>query len=181
MAAQIDRRKIAVLLGQIEDASGAVSRNRARSALSAFFAWCITEGMLDANPVVRTAKASEGGSRERVLTRDELRKLLHALGDDPFSDIVRLLLLTGQRRTEIGKLQWSEVDLARKMIVLPPERTKNGRQHEVPLSNQALAIVKRQPRRNSTGFVFSDNGNQDWDRGKVRLDGKLGIAPFHTP
>src|SRR5262249_1435847 len=148
--AQIDRRKIAVLLGEIEDASGAVSRNRARSALSAFFAWAITEGLLDANPVVGTAKASENGSRERVLTRDELRKLLHALGDDPFSDIVRLLLLTGQRRTEMGGLVWSEVGLARKLIVLPPERTKNGRQHELPLSRQALAIVERQPRRNST-------------------------------
>jgi integrase len=175
---QIDRRKVAVLLGEIEDASGAVSRNRARSALSAFFAWAITEGLLDANPVVGTAKASENGSRERVLTRDELRKLLHALGDDPFSDIVRLLLLTGQRRTEIGGLQWSEVDLARKLIVLPPERTKNGRQHELPLSRQALAIVERQPRRNSTGFVFSENGNHDWDRSKARLDGKAGIAPW---
>ena len=125
-----------------------------------------------------TAKANENGSRERVLTRDELRKLWRGLGDDPFSDIVRLLLLTGQRRTEIGRLQWSEVDLARKLIVLPPERTKNGRQHELPLSRQAMAIVERQPRRNSTGFVFSDNGNHDWDRGKARLDGKLGIAPY---
>jgi integrase len=175
---QIDRRKVAVLLGEIEDASGPTSRNRARSALSAFFSWCITEGLLDANPVAGTALANENGSRERVLTRDELRKLLHALGDDPFSDIVCLLLLTGQRRTEVGKLQWSEVDLARKLIVLPAERTKNGRLHEVPLSHQALAVVERQPRRNSTGFVFSDNGNQDWDRGKARLDGKLGIAPW---
>jgi integrase len=176
--AQIDRRKVAILLGQIEDASGATSRNRARSALSAFFSWCITEGLLDVNPVVGTALAKENGSRERTLTPEELRKLLAALGDDPFSDIVRLLLLTGQRRTEIGGLQWSEVDLGRGMIVLPPARTKNGRQHELPLSRQALAILGRQPRRNSTDFVFSDNGNHDWDRAKARLDGKAGIAPF---
>jgi integrase len=176
--AQIDRRKIAVLLGEIEDGSGAVTRNRARSALSAFFSWCITEGLFDVNPVAGTAKASENGGRERVLTREELRKLWRSLGDDPFSDIVRLLLLTGQRRTEIGGLRWSEVDLARKMIVLPPDRTKNGRQHELPLSRQALAVLERQPRRNSTEFVFSDNGNQDWDRSKARLDGKVGIAPW---
>jgi integrase len=121
---EIDRRTIAVLLGQIETASGPVCRNRARSALSDLFSWCITEGLLDANPVVGTAKANENGSRERVLTGDELRALWRALGDGRFADLIRLLLLTGQRRNEIGKLQWSEVDLARRMIVLPPERTK---------------------------------------------------------
>ena len=62
---EIDRRKVAILLGEIETTSGATSRNRARSALSAFFSWCITEGLLDANPVVGTAKANENGSRER--------------------------------------------------------------------------------------------------------------------
>jgi integrase len=176
--AQIDRRKIAMLLGQIEDASGAVSRNRARSALSAFFAWCVTEGLLDTNPVAGTAKANENGSRERVLTRDELRKVFRSLDASPFDDVVRMLLLTGQRRNEIGKLQWSEINLARGMIVLAPDRTKNGRQHEVPLSQQAKAILEHQPRRNSSAFVFGDSGNHDWDRGKARLDGKAGIAPW---
>src|SRR5262249_14842282 len=47
---QIDRRKIAALLGEIETGSGASTRNHARSAFSAFFNWCITEGLLDANP-----------------------------------------------------------------------------------------------------------------------------------
>jgi Arm DNA-binding domain/Phage integrase, N-terminal SAM-like domain len=63
---QIDRRKIATLLGEIETQSGAVSRNRARSALSALFSWAITEGLLDHSPVTGTAKADEGNSRERA-------------------------------------------------------------------------------------------------------------------
>jgi integrase len=175
---QIDRRKVAVLLGEIETSSGAVTRNRARSALSAFFNWSITEGLLDANPVTGTAKANEGGSRERVLARDELRKLWRSLDDGPFSEIVRLLLLTGQRRNEIGHLQLSEIDLTRRLMVLPPARTKNGRQHEVPLSAQALAILKRQPRRNSTDFVFNDRGFRDWGRAKQQLDERLHIAPW---
>jgi hypothetical protein len=95
---QIDRRKIAALLGEIETSCGPASRNRMRSVLSSFFAWCITEGLLETNPVQGTAKASGNGSRERVLTPDELRQLWRGLGDDRFSDIVRLLLLTGQRR-----------------------------------------------------------------------------------
>jgi hypothetical protein len=149
--AQIDRRKIAALLGEIETSSGPVARNRVRGALSAFFNWCITEGLLDANPVQGTGKADEGGSRERVLTPDELNALWRTLGDDRFSDIVRLLLLTGQRRAEIGNLQWSEVDLTRRVIVLSPARTKNSRPHEVPLSTQALAIIARTSRRKARG------------------------------
>src|SRR5215472_6712570 len=116
---QINRRKIAALLGDVEANSGAVSRNRARSALSGFFGWCISEGLLEVNPVAGTAKASENGGRERVLTAEELRQLWRALGDDPFSNTVRLLLLTGQRRSEIGGLHWSEIDLAKKQINLP--------------------------------------------------------------
>ena len=174
----IDRRAIAVLLGQIEQASGPVARNRTRSALSDVFAWCITEGLLDANPVQGTAKANEGGSRERVLSQDELRALWHNLGDGTLPDIVRLLLLTGARRNEIGLLRWGEVDLARRVIALPPVRTKSGREHILPLSAQALAILARQPRRNSTEFVFNDQGFRDWSRGKSALDQRLGIAPW---
>jgi integrase len=175
---QIDRRKVAALLGDIETASGPASRNRARSALSALFSWCISEGLLDLNPVAGTAKATENGSRERVLSQDELRKLWRSLVDDPFSNVVRLLLLTGQRRNEIGKLQWSEVDLARKMITLAPVRTKKSRQHELPLSAQALAILERQPRRNSSEFVFGKRGFTIWDVAKRELDQRAGIAPW---
>jgi len=176
--AQIDRRKVAALLGEIETSSGPSSRNRLRSTLSAFFAWCISEGLLETNPVQGTAKAEENGSRERVLTREELRQLWRALGDDKFSDVVRLLLLTGQRRNEIGKLQWSEVELGRKLIVLASGRTKNGRQHEVPLSSQAVALIKRHPRRNSSDFLFGKRGFSDWHVAKAKLDQRVGVAPW---
>jgi len=176
--AQIDRRKVAALLGEIETSSGPSSRNRLRSTLSAFFAWCISEGLLETNPVQGTAKAEENGSRERVLTREELRQLWRALGDDKFSDVVRLLLLTGQRRNEIGKLQWSEVELGRKLIVLASGRTKNGRQHEVPLSSQAVALIKHHPRRNSSDFLFGKRGFSDWHVAKAKLDQRVGVAPW---
>jgi integrase len=170
----IDRRTIAALLAQIEEANGPVARNRCRSALSSFFSWTVTEGLLDINPVQGTAKVDEAGGRERVLTNDELRKLWAALRDDSFGDIIRLLVLTGQRRNEIGKLQWSEIDFARKLIVLPAERTKNSRQHELPLSSQALEILQRRDRADS--FVFDGFGS--WAHAKEALDKRLGIAPF---
>jgi integrase len=176
--AQIDRRKIAALLGDIETSSGPVARNRVRSTLSAFFSWAIAEGLLDVNPVAGTIKADEGGSRERVLDRDEIRSLWRGLGNDPFDDIIRLLLLTGQRRTEIGNLSWSEVDLAKKQITLAADRVKNSREHTVPLSSQAVAILDRQPRRNSSGFVFDDRGFVNWSRAKAALDKRIDLAPW---
>ena len=177
--AQIDRRTLAQTLLQIEDNSGPAARNRARTALSSLWSWAIQEGLAEINPVTGTGKADERGSRERVLTQDELRKLWHSLGDRRFADIVRLLLLTGARRNEIGHLQWSEVDLTRKLITLPSERTKNGRPFELPLSAQAMAIIERTPRRNSSDFLFSDkSGFKDWGGAKVKLDQRAGIAAW---
>jgi integrase len=150
----IDRRTIALRLAEIETGSGRVSRNRVRSSLSAFFAHCVKEGLLDLNPVAGTAKADEGRSRDRVLSDAELTTIWQALGADQFSDIVRLLTLTAQRREEIGGLRWSEVDFERELIVLPPERTKSRREHAIPLSVQAHAILKRQPRQARREFVF---------------------------
>src|SRR6516165_9762022 len=73
---EIDRRTIAVLLGQVETASGPICRNRLRSSLSSFFSWAIQEGLAETSPVEGTGKADEGNSRDRVLTPDELRKIL---------------------------------------------------------------------------------------------------------
>jgi integrase len=174
----IDRRTIAQTLGQIETNSGPAARNRGRSALSAMFSWALTEGLIDVNPVQGTAKADEGGSRERVLSADELKAVWRALGDDPFSNIVRLLLLSGQRRNEIGHLQWGEIDLAKAQINLPATRVKNGREHSVPLSTQALAIIKEVPHRNSSEFLFGKRGFNDWDYAKKQLDQRMSIAPW---
>ena len=181
--AEIDRRTIAVRLGEIETASGPVARNRVRSSLSALFGWAVTEGLLDANPVQGTAKLDEGGSRERVLTQQELAELWSALDAEPnpqFADIVRLLILTGQRREEVGSLCWSEV--ADDRAILPPERTKNSRQHEVPLSRQAQTILARQPKRKGRDFVFGigEAGFSGWSDCKARLDQALLAARRQT-
>jgi integrase len=172
--AEIDRRTIALRLAEIEQASGSVARNRVRSSLSAFFAFAIREGLLEVNPVAGTGKADEGNGRERTLTEAELTTVLRALGQDQFSDIVRLLILTGQRREEIGGLRWSEVDFERNLIVLPPDRTKNRRQHELPISTQVRAVLERQPRRNGRDLVFGvgAGGYSGWSDSKADLDAR---------
>jgi integrase len=173
---EIDRRTIAVRLGEIETASGPVARNRVRSSLSAFFSWAIKEGLLEINPVTGTGKADEGGSRERTLSQAELTALLKSLGQDQFSEIIRLLILTGQRREEIGGLLWTEINFDRDLIVLPPARTKNNRQHELPLSAQARAILKRQPDQElgrDQVFGMGEGGYSGWSDAKAALDLRL--------
>lgn len=169
---EITKRDMTVLLGELGTGGKAAKRNRVRSSLSAFFNWAVREGLLDANPVAGTAKADEGRARERVLSDGELAEIWAVLPDDHFGDIVRLLILTGQRREEIGALRWSEVDLARDMIVLPPERVKNKRQHQLPLSPPAKAIIERQLRRNVRDLIFGsgEGGFSGWSDCKERLD-----------
>ena len=63
----------------------------------------------------------------------------------PFGPLVKLLILTGQRLSEVGGMRWEEVDLANKLWTLPAERVKNGERHEVPLSDAAIAILSALP------------------------------------
>ena len=169
----IDRRTIALTLAEIENGSGPIARNRARASLSAFFAYAIREGLTELNPVSGTGTADEGPSRERVLSKDELACLYAGLHDDPFSDIIRLLVLTGQRRNEIGGLRWDEIDLSRNLIVLGPERSKNNRQHELPMSTQVRSILERQPR---NGECVWGRRWTSWSDSKADLDRSLASA-----
>ena len=180
--AEIDRRTIALCLAEIEQASGGVTRNRARSSLTAFFSFAIKEGLIESNPASGTGVVNEGPSRERVLSEDELKAVLNALrqlhsqGQGQFADIVRLLILSAQRRSEIGGLRWSEIDFGRGLIVLPPERSKNSRLHELPMSTQVRSIIERQPKRNE--FVFGRDW-QSWSNPKASLDACLnGMAEW---
>jgi integrase len=171
---EINRRAVAVLLSQIETGSGPVARNRVRASLSVFLGWAIKEGLTEANPVAGTAKADEGGPRERVLTQDELRSIWRGLGEDRYSDIVRLLILTGQRREEIGDLRLSEIDFERGLIVLPPTRTKNKRSHELPMSAQVREILQR--RLNATGATGNGKHNGKGNANDVAIFGFSGGA-----
>jgi integrase len=176
---KLDRRAIAARLSAIETANGASVRNRVRASLSTLFRWCIHEGWLDLNPVTATAKAADSPSRDRVLADAEIKALWGALRDDQFGAVFKLLLLTAQRRTEIGNLRWDEIDFDRALIVLPPERTKNKRRHEIPLSVSALAILQAQPRISGRDFVFGFGGRAgfaNWDAAKQDLSARAKLA-----
>jgi integrase len=177
--AKITRRDVAACLATVAEKSGKPTYNRARSSLSGFFAWAMTRGLLEANVVVGTRPYKEV-ARERVLTAAELRTIWSVLGEDHFSIIVRLLMLTGQRANEIAGLRWSEVRLDDDLIVLPAERVKNKRSHSIPLSAIAHDIIANQPRRvTATGaprdLIFGVGAGpfSGWAHCKDKLDATI--------
>ena len=149
----IDRQAIAARLNSIEQSSGAVTANRVRSTLSAMFVWGMREGLAIGNPVVATHKRAER-PRERVLTDAELRLVWKALTDSQYSTIIRLLMLTGQRVSEITGLRWSEIDFKRGVISLPGERTKNSRPHDIPMAATVRSLLEAQSRSDGRDLVF---------------------------
>lgn len=172
----ITRRDVAARLEELRKKGHLVAANRARSTLSAFFGWAIKRGLCEVNPVIGTAKATEERSRERVLNADEVRCLWEATeGPADYHAIVRLLLLTGQRRDEVAELRWSELDLDAGLWRLPAERSKNGRGHEVPLSAPAVALLQERPREEGRDLVFGRGagGFSGFSRAKNRLDAAM--------
>lgn len=170
--AGIERATVAGRLRELVKQSGPVAADRARATLSAMFNWAIGEGICESNPVTGTNKASGGAEREQTLTDAELIKLWKNAPSNHYGAIVHLLILTGQRRNEIGSMRWSEIDRKAKTLTLPGERTKNGRAHVVPLSNLAIDIIDSIGMRENRDLVFGSGvgGFSGWSHSKAQLD-----------
>jgi integrase len=156
----------------------------ARRALSAFFAWAIADGLLGngANPVDGSHRPDDPTPRAHVLTAAELALVWNRAGDDEFGKIIRLLILLGARRREIGGMCWGELNLDAGTWSLPQERSKNRRGHTLHLPPAALAIIATVPRR-SRDQLFGDRAGEgftSWSRSKLELDRRLAgaVKPF---
>ena len=144
-----------------------MTANRARASLSALYAWWMKfDDTILGNPVKGSHAEEENVARDRALSDAEAAAVWLAAPDNDFGKVIRLLLLTGCRRSEIGELKWSEVDLAARIITLPEARTKNKNRHVVPLTDQALEILQSQPRRlnNENVFGLGAHGFAGWGR-----------------
>jgi integrase len=174
--AAITRDHIADRLTVITKRHSAYTAATAQRHLSTFFRWLMEEGWVAANPVIRTPKPKKAKARERVLDDGELVAVWNATGGDNDHDrIVRLQILTGARRAEIGGMRWSEIDRGGKWT-LPAVRAKNHRTHSIVLPKTALEILNKIPRLEGRDHVFGDRadaGFTSWHFAKSVLDRRL--------
>jgi integrase len=123
---------------------GAAMTGRTAAYGRAAFAWAVKRGAVHANPFATLPIAKGIAKRERVLSDDEIGEIWRAAGRiaSPYGALVRLLILTGQRRGEVAGMNWAELadDLA--TWTMPGERTKNGVAHLVPLSAPARDLLR---------------------------------------
>jgi integrase len=139
---------------------GTASAGLARSHLSSFFAWALMRDFgCKENPVLKTEAPKAESESTRALSGDELRTIWLACDDSDYGRIVRLLILTGCRREEIGGLRWSEINLDDGTLTVPVERSKNHRAHTLPLSGMALDIIRAIPRREGIDHLFGARGD----------------------
>ena len=171
---------VAERLDAITVSSGKIAANRARSALSALFSFAIQRGLAEANPVIASAKATEETSRSHLLTDDELVAIWKACRDDHHGRAVRLLILTAQRRDEVGGMCWSEIDRAEASWTIAAARMKNSRLHLVPLAREAMNILAAITPLEGRDFVFGLRKGpfSGWSKCKRELDKRAGVTDW---
>jgi integrase len=159
-----------------------IGANRLLAYLKKFFAWAVEQDLIEASPAAAIKKPSKENTRDRVLSEDEIKAIWQGCAElGAFGRAFRLMLLTGQRRTEVGRMAWSEIDWKQKTWSLSRARTKADRAHDVPLSDLAMSIIKECPKVGDYIFTTGRTGPvrngaakaqpiSGWGKPKARLD-----------
>jgi integrase len=171
----IKRRDIIELIESVAE-DRPIMANRAHAHVSKFFNWLCERDVIAASPCAGVKRPSAENARDRILSDDEIKALWLACGDigDPAGACIKVLLLTGQRRSEVAGMRRGEIN--GDVWTLAPERTKNKRRHDVPLSAQALAIIEGMPKIAGGDHVFTVSGwapLSQFDRIKHELDAHM--------
>jgi integrase len=179
---EIGKRDIIEIVSAIEQRGAPVAANKALKAIKTFLRWCVGRAVLDRSPSDDIPLPTKEIARDRVLSDDELARVIMAARQigGPYGGIVELLALTGQRREEVARCVWDEIDLDSGIWNLPNQRTKNAKPHTVHLSEQAIAVLKQTSEHRT--FVFSASGVrpfQDFSNAKRELDQLSGVTGWH--
>jgi integrase len=161
---EIKRKEILSLLRSLQKRIP-IGAERVRAYLNTFFDWAINQEIIEDSPVASIKRLSKENERDRVLALWEIRAIWQACAElGAFGRAFRFMLATGQRRTEVGEMTWSEIDRKQALWSLSKDRTKADRAHEVPLSDLALSIIAECPRLGD--FVFSTGRSARVQEGK---------------
>jgi integrase len=176
---EITKRDVVEVITAIEQRGAPVAANKTLKSIKTFLRWCVGRAVLDQSPAEGVPLPAKEVARDRVLDDQELAQVILAarkLGES-YAGIVELLALTGQRREEVARLSWEELDLEQRIWTLPRSRTKNAKAHVVHLSEQSIDVLKRAHRQGP--LVFSPLGTkpfQEFSRAKSVLDQLSGVS-----
>lgn len=176
---EIAKRDVVEVVSAIERRGAPVAANKALKSIKMFLRWSVGRAILDQSPAEGVPTPNKEVARDRVLSDDELARVILAAReiDDRYGGIVELLALTGQRREEVARLAWEELDLGRRVWTIPKERTKNAKPHVVHLSDEAMAVLER--RQKQGAHVFALHGGkpfQEFSFAKRKLDAVSGVT-----
>ncbi len=146
--ADLHRRDLTRCIDAMMDRGAKAGANRLFDDIRAMVRWAKARGDLETNLVDGMQRPADTVQRDRVLTYDEVREVWHNLDSAEMADgtrrLLRLCLLTAQRVGEIGGMTRAEVDLDRALWTIPAARSKNGKEHAVPISNMAATVLREQ-------------------------------------
>ena len=177
----VTRHDVSARVVAIARESGDPTAARAKGALSNFFVWSRRMGLCEQNPTIDSAEPEPSPPRERVLSDEELAAIWRACGNDDYGRIIRLLVLTGCRRAEIGDMAWSEIDLEAATFTIPASRSKNKRPHTLPVMPIMREIIIGVPQMATRDQLFGlrSHGFTAWHEGKPALDARAGVTDWH--
>lgn len=147
--------------------------NRILATIRPIFRFALARDWIDATPVEGIERPKPDVARDRVLDMGELTRIWNASSriGYPFTDYIRVLMLTGQRRTEVASMRWEQIDMTARTWTLESGDTKSSRAHLVPLSTSVIQILEALPRFGD--FVFTTGGESHisgYAKMKARLD-----------
>ncbi|CAO3445662.1 hypothetical protein [Azospirillum argentinense] len=182
-AADLRRRDLTALLDPMIAAGHVQKAHKVREIVVRIVNWAVDRGDLEANLLVSPSRGRKRSGvlrrekRDRVLSADELAAVWAGCEaqSGPFPAIVKVLLLTGQRREEVGAMRWAELDMEAGLWTIPADRYKTGIVHVVPLT-QAVKDIINGVSKLSDDFVFAtkkESHFSGYSKCKARLDAQV--------
>lgn len=175
-------RDISRLIARLIDTPS--EANHALTAIKAVCGYAQRQHYIEQNPALGLPLPGKRGSRDRILSEHEISVVWKAATElgYPFGHIVKLCLLTGQRRGEIGLLKWQHIDAKSHLITFPAEMVKNNRQHVFPYGAAAAAVLAEVAEKGEYVFPAGKPGGvvfNGWAKQKAALD-RLAPLPHWT-
>ena len=158
--ASVTKRDAIALLDSVIERGSPVAANRVLAVTRRMFSWAVERDLIEASPFDRVKAPTPEASRDRTPSNSELALILRASDalDHPFGPLIKILAFTGQRRSEVANMRWSELDPDLTAWSLPRDRVKNDTGHVVPISAPVKAILAKMPRFEGSDYVITFDG-----------------------